>query len=1221
MKRTYLLALLLFLHISYLANGQCSISAPATACEGEVVELKASHTQTIDSVLWDFGDQASGKQTKLNHVYTSSGTFTIKLKVYSGGDSCETTKNITIYAGPEINVSIDPSSSYCFSSNQICLNDSTKRGKSNGKVTKRTILWGDGNRSLATNPSLPQKVCHTYRRNGTFSITVQEENEFGCISEKILSVTIKKDFPINFQNEYIGESCVDETHLFLNDSAQINADVDSFVWSWGDGTFERTKFDSIYHTYRAKGTYLVELKVYSKNGCVNIKSINVVIDFPEIRFVTSVSDDTICNKQNTIFEASKDYGTEWEWTALNTEANLNIQFDGRLTYFTPTTPGTYYLSLRIQHGRCRQTKAIDTIEVVGVQPHFLLLNGAQCGNNDTVYACNQSIVHGTKDITYFWDFGDSAASQCTTNLATGAFLDSNCNFVIGEHASHFYSDTICTQVKLMAFDNENGCLDSTFEAATLLLTGKDQFGFIAKRKCIGSSSDNTIQFLRQECLRGIRVNYDSACDKDRFLPFIDFYNYTRTCDSNGRVTVGFAVHNGDGRIYGSCDTSDYIISNRNTCIDTLWFHHWFTLQKQPDPSFYVDTAQRCAPNDIKFHLYEPEQENVVSMEWSWGDGTDEEFKPPTNYDTLPDGVHFFDGEKRYPIKLSMETDSGCTKTYNFDLDLGYFNDFYFPEDTCINDSILLYDTLKYWGQSHNYWKDTTYDKVGISWDFDDGRGFATKGPEPVISYPQPGVYTVRMASFDEFGCVDTVEHDITITCVEAGIREIQDKLLCGGIVRFRDSSSMKLNLGRITSHFWDFGDGGTPSYLENPFHYYRKFGTFTVTHIVESENGCTDTAYYEMNVEGPESNFDIVSDSIGCAPLTVEFDNKSDNASRYIWEFGDSANLRWTTFSDTNVTHTYDKPGVYFVRLLALDSIFDDQQGEYIYCESYYPDSINDPGIFKKVVVLENPKVDFAVPDVICKGQSIVLEDRSDTAYKQYIWSISAGDKINTTDKTASYTFPDTGTFTIHYTPTYTVDPPLLACPDSMTKTVKVSGVEAIFDHEQIGNCPVFQLTNRSEFADSIQWDLGNPDSSWNYPTEAQITHDFVTNDAEFRVCLMAWNRDGCRDTACEILSSESVFDLFIPNVFTPNGDNWNNEYDIEIEGEKTYELLIYNRWGSLVYESHEDSEFGDGKNWDGINPKTGENYPAGVYFFIFKYELECGDESGETQGTITLLR
>src|SRR5690606_28509889 len=69
--------------------------------------------------------------------------------------------------------------------------------------------------------------------------------------------------------------------------------------------------------------------------------------------------------------------------------------------------------------------------------------------------------------------------------------------------------------------------------------------------------------------------------------------------------------------------------------------------------------------------------------------------------------------------------------------------------------------------------------------------------------------------------------------------------------------------------------------------------------------------------------------------------------------------------------------------------------------------------------------------------------------------------------------------------------------------------------------------------------------------------------------------------------------DLFIPNVFTPNGDGKNDKFEIRgLEGYGSAELAIFNRWGNEVYRNN------DYKNsWDGINLNEGTYY----YLIVLK--------------------
>ncbi len=92
---------------------------------------------------------------------------------------------------------------------------------------------------------------------------------------------------------------------------------------------------------------------------------------------------------------------------------------------------------------------------------------------------------------------------------------------------------------------------------------------------------------------------------------------------------------------------------------------------------------------------------------------------------------------------------------------------------------------------------------------------------------------------------------------------------------------------------------------------------------------------------------------------------------------------------------------------------------------------------------------------------------------------------------------------------------------------------------------------------------------------------------------------------------------IFIPNSFTPNGDENNDIFQIVGNGISSFELLIFNRWGELVFESNLIS-----LGWDG----TFQNMPApsGVYVYEVKVLNTAGKslvENGKSHGTITLIR
>ena len=92
-----------------------------------------------------------------------------------------------------------------------------------------------------------------------------------------------------------------------------------------------------------------------------------------------------------------------------------------------------------------------------------------------------------------------------------------------------------------------------------------------------------------------------------------------------------------------------------------------------------------------------------------------------------------------------------------------------------------------------------------------------------------------------------------------------------------------------------------------------------------------------------------------------------------------------------------------------------------------------------------------------------------------------------------------------------------------------------------------------------------------------------------------------------------NVENAVLPNVFTPNGDGINDEYDPQLFKPRSYEIWIYNRWGMEVFHSTSIEE-----KWDGTTT-SGSPCEEGVYFVAVKYGY-C-DEPILKNGFVHLFR
>jgi len=122
-----------------------------------------------------------------------------------------------------------------------------------------------------------------------------------------------------------------------------------------------------------------------------------------------------------------------------------------------------------------------------------------------------------------------------------------------------------------------------------------------------------------------------------------------------------------------------------------------------------------------------------------------------------------------------------------------------------------------------------------------------------------------------------------------------------------------------------------------------------------------------------------------------------------------------------------------------------------------------------------------------------------------------------------------------------------------------------------------------------------------------------VDNIGENNVYVIVTNlATNCFDSVPFVIHVQGIPE--INNVFTPNGDGWNDEFIFGEHGMKNIDVQIFNRWGQLV-----DSWNGENKGWDGIGT-DGTALPESVYFYVLIADGEDGHYY-EEKGSITLLR
>ncbi|RME93933.1 MAG: hypothetical protein D6772_15385 [Bacteroidetes bacterium] len=150
---------------------------------------------------------------------------------------------------------------------------------------------------------------------------------------------------------------------------------------------------------------------------------------------------------------------------------------------------------------------------------------------------------------------------------------------------------------------------------------------------------------------------------------------------------------------------------------------------------------------------------------------------------------------------------------------------------------------------------------------------------------------------------------------------------------------------------------------------------------------------------------------------------------------------------------------------------------------------------------------------------------------------------------------------------------------------------------------------------DSINWS----------PSNQLSCHNCLEPEVEVRfdqyVQLFVTDIFGCADSLRFLIRAEDRLDVFVPTAFSPNGDQHNDTWQIFGNTEQVVEIdeiLVFNRWGSLVFSARNwplnDAAYG----WDGQH--QGELLPNGLYVYSIRFRLKDGTLKVKG-GEVMLLR
>ncbi|MBX3165181.1 MAG: gliding motility-associated C-terminal domain-containing protein [Bacteroidetes bacterium] len=161
---------------------------------------------------------------------------------------------------------------------------------------------------------------------------------------------------------------------------------------------------------------------------------------------------------------------------------------------------------------------------------------------------------------------------------------------------------------------------------------------------------------------------------------------------------------------------------------------------------------------------------------------------------------------------------------------------------------------------------------------------------------------------------------------------------------------------------------------------------------------------------------------------------------------------------------------------------------------------------------------------------------------------------------------------------------------------------------EPVENADEVKFINTSKGAEFYAWSFSDINQSSYEKTPSILYKDAGT----YVIALIAQSSKECLDTVVKTIYVHPEFNAYVPDIFTPNGDNLNDVFMPVTHGAVHYHLSVFDRWGHKVFETTDLT-----KGWDG----TFKGEPAKADVYVWKIVISNIKEEKELKGTVVLQR
>ncbi len=244
-----------------------------------------------------------------------------------------------------------------------------------------------------------------------------------------------------------------------------------------------------------------------------------------------------------------------------------------------------------------------------------------------------------------------------------------------------------------------------------------------------------------------------------------------------------------------------------------------------------------------------------------------------------------------------------------------------------------------------------------------------------------------------------------------------------------------------------------------------------------------------------------------------------------------------------------------------------------------------------------------------CDKVTLTFANNGSNSGCTYYWTFGDGGYSNLPNPVHNYTQGGVFTVTLLVTSQYGCS---ASASTSVSAAVSPSADAAFVPDPYVTSIvdPQVKFINSSQNAIAYLWDFGDNSSS----NQINPVHSY-TAEGTYVVKLYTTGAGGCNDTAVRTIKVEPEFTFYIPNAFTPDGNGLNEIFTGKGDNINSFSMLIFDRWGEVIYKTEDLN-----KGWDGKAKGGEEIAQEGVY--VYRIDLvDFKNKRHQYTGHVTLLK